>query len=400
MQKYHIIASMRNHKFVNNKANFEPQKPKTTQKLEPNKNDQIESLESIEDVSTDQTKVSKREDIFDVKQNQSKINVEEKIEATKAPELKVENEQVQSEESISEEKIIKNEAKLEEIKEDKETKEIAEINKYNGIKEIADNKEEEEEIQIPETTKKEKKGNAIYDFATRAKPANSLEDFSKQKKAEIKGKILNNKFSQNNSALIILVIVIICLTGLCAFTTYQIYKYEQQISLAKNTQNNSIDSVEKETWSGNGFEVKFNSALTNEFQKEKKDIDFEFLENKKGQVQSFLARDEIAGETYNTGIIIYSTDFDNKLGQKEFTEKVISKTNNEYLPTDQKISFKGDLVVTKLANKTKKDYSSIYPVVTSNHYYVIKVLTNGNNVPELEGKNKLIQEMINEIKLK
>ncbi len=257
--------------------------------------------------------------------------------------------------------------------------------------------ESEKSKENNEEREKNRKTIPSYDFANKANPENSLETFSEQKKEQIKGKILKNKFSQNNSALIILVIVIICLTGLCAFTTYQIYKYEK---LTTATQKSQQIAINLHTWSGSNFETSFNSNLNDQFQKETKEIDFDFLDNKKGQVNSFLSRDEIDGENYNTGIIIYSTEFDNKLGQEEFTQKVLSKTNSEYLLTDQKIAFSGDTIAYKLANKNKKSYTNLYPVVTAKNYYVVKVINPGQELPQLNQKNKIVEELLSQLKLK
>ena len=236
-----------------------------------------------------------------------------------------------------------------------------------------------------------------YNFADKANPENVIESFSNQKKSEIKGKMLNSKFSQNNSALIVMLIVIVCLTSLCGFTTYQIYKYEQQIELAKGQVN--INITPESTWSGKGFEVKINNTEFAKFQKESRPLAFEFLDDKTGQVDSLLSEDEIKGEFYKTGIIIYSTPFDSKLGIEEFQNKILQKNGSQYVATTQKIALPNDIVVAKLSSKNSKDGISLLAVVTSNNYYVLKLYNQGQDIPELKTKNQLIEEIIAKIKL-
>ena len=257
------------------------------------------------------------------------------------------------------------------------------------------NNQKSQEQSIDKPDKKPTSG--TYNFADKANPENVIESFSNQKKSEIKGKMLNNKFSQNNSALIVMLIVIVCLTSLCGFTTYQIYKYEQQIELAKGQVN--INITPESTWSGKGFEVKINNTEFSKFQKESRPLAFEFLDDKTGQVDSLLSEDEIKGEFYKTGIIIYSTPFDSKLGLEEFQNKILQKNGSQYVATTQKIALPNDIVVAKLSSKNSKDGISLLAVVTSNNYYVLKLYNQGQDIPELKTKNQLIEEIITKIKL-
>jgi hypothetical protein len=381
---------MRNHKLVSSKANYQPPDSlgKTTQfpiknhirqqtnsELETNTNkveqidfeneNPVEETETIEDNYVETIKVG-------VKGNYGIQHAVKQIEQTE--ELPIQ--------------------KTDEIKDQLKDQFKNEFKDNGKSKFTAHQSFIDPNIQKEEKLRKPSSG---YDFADKANPENSLETFSEQKKEQIKGKILKNKFSQNNSALIILVIVIICLTSLCAFTTYQIYKYEKQTTAVQKVQQvgNNL-----QTWSGPNFETSFSTNLNDQFQRENKDIDFEFLDNKKGQIYSYLSRDQVDGENYNSGILIYSTEFDNKIGQEEFTQKVLAKSNSEYLSTDQKIAFSGDIVAYKLANKNKKTYTSMYPVVTSNNYYVVKVINPGQELPQLNQKNRLIEELLSQLKLK
>ena len=257
------------------------------------------------------------------------------------------------------------------------------------------NNQKSQEQSIDKPDKKPTSG--TYNFADKANPENVIESFSNQKKSEIKGKMLNSKFSQNNSALIVMLIVIVCLTSLCGFTTYQIYKYEQQIELAKGQVN--INITPESTWSGKGFEVKINNTEFSKFQKESRPLAFEFLDDKTGQVDSLLSEDEIKGEFYKTGIIIYSTPFDSKLGLEEFQNKILQKNGSQYVATTQKIALPNDIVVAKLSSKNSKDGISLLAVVTSNNYYVLKLYNQGQDIPELKTKNQLVEEIIAKIKL-
>lgn len=245
-----------------------------------------------------------------------------------------------------------------------------------------------------------KKTNANFNFIAATPNNNTITSFAEAKKTEIKSKMLNSKFSQNNNALIVMFIVIVCLIGLCAFTTLQIYKYEQEIIKLKNTgQNTSKIKDKTATWSGKNIEIDIFGEIPDGFIKEEKESNFEFLDNKNGNITSFLAIDDLAGDIFTNGIIIYSSPFDSKIGQTEFTQKVLQKVGNSYSLTDQKIQLPNDFTATKIVSKDKNNVLNYYCVVSNKNYYVIKTYQQGKESIKTSKKIDFVNAIVPNIKL-
>lgn len=254
-----------------------------------------------------------------------------------------------------------------------------------------------------------------FDFADKASPEHALttiETFAEQKKTEIKGKIFRNKFRQNNKALWILTLVVIALAGLCAFTTYQIYRLENgNVSNTLALQNNSNSDPKNKTnnnskatsvvWSGEGFVL--SSAIMpvpSGFTREITEVKSDFFDNQSTELNTFLSTDTISGDEFQSGIAIYRMKYDSKLDQQKFTQKILEQYNTEYISSGQQITLPGDFVSTKIVPTNKNSYTALYPVVSTNNYYVIKILTQGKDERSLDAKTKFTEQLIGNLALK
>jgi hypothetical protein len=237
-------------------------------------------------------------------------------------------------------------------------------------------------------------GNPQFDFTTAQSKSSSIESYSEGKKAELNDKIFNPKLSGNKSALWILVILIICLTGLCGFTTYQIYNYERE--LTKNSKSSIKDA---KIIAGDGFSFVIDSPIPNGFYKESVRTDFEWLEGKKGSVNSFLSKDNVDGEENINGVAVYSTEYDSKLSQKEFAQKVGEKLGDTFRLDLDKVSLGNGTLLNHHSAINPRIKINYFTAVNGNNYYVIKVYNQGKDNPQVNDKAEFTKNLLNNLRL-
>jgi hypothetical protein len=236
--------------------------------------------------------------------------------------------------------------------------------------------------------------NNQFDFTTAQDKSSKLATYSEGKKAELNDKIFNPKYSNNKSAIWILLILIICLTGLCGFTTYQIYNYERE--LTKNNKNSIKDA---KIITGDGFSFVIDSIIPNGFYKESARSDFEWLIGKKGNVNSFLSKDTIDGDENINGVAVYSTEYDSKLSQKEFAQKVADTLGDTFKLDADRVSLGNGALLSHHPAINPRIKINYFSAVNSSHYYVIKVYNQGKDNPKLDDKAEFTKNLLNNLRL-
>jgi hypothetical protein len=229
-------------------------------------------------------------------------------------------------------------------------------------------------------------------------PENTITTFADTKKAEIETKMKDSKFSQNNSAMIIMTLVIFALVALCAYTAFQIYQYENKINSLTSINPTAVKS-NSTTWTGDGFSIIFDEQVPGTFVTESKEGDFEFLENKKSKITSYIAKDVIQGDSFVNGIIGYVSSYDNKYGLTDFTKKVLDTVGPNYSISEDKVVLFGDIQASKITSKNKRENIIFYATVSNNNYYVFKTYTQGLDQSELSTKAKFVESIIPKIRL-
>jgi hypothetical protein len=244
-------------------------------------------------------------------------------------------------------------------------------------------------------TEKPKNENSSFDFTHTEAPSESLGTYSEQKKAELNDKIFHPKYSQNKSAIWIMALLILSLTGLCGFTTYQIYNYEKTIAA-----NNSKSDLKNATIiAGDTFSFVINKPIPGGFSKESLRVDFEWLEGRKGFVNSFISKEKIDGEDNYNGLSVYSTEYDSKLGQSEFTQSVATKIGDNYRISNERIALPNGVVLTPIIPINSRMKITYYTGVNAANYFVIKSYTQGKDNPKINDKAEFTKELLNNLRI-
>jgi hypothetical protein len=240
-----------------------------------------------------------------------------------------------------------------------------------------------------------KNENSSFDFTHTETPSESLGSYSENKKAELNDKIFNAKYSQNKSAVWIMVILVLCLTGLCGFTTYQIYNYEKAI--AANANKNDLKNAT--IIAGDSFSFAIAKGIPSGFSKESQRVDFEWIEGRKGFVNSFMSKEKIEGEENVNGLSVYTTEYDSKLGQSEFTQSVAGKIGNDYKISNERISLINGVILTPIIPINSRTKITYYTAVNTSNYFVIKSYTQGKDNPKINDKAEFTKELLNNLRI-
>jgi hypothetical protein len=234
--------------------------------------------------------------------------------------------------------------------------------------------EEEQNINSKTPIKNTVNYNFIDNTESGAIPSTALKTFAQNKKNEINHKIFQRKFNQNNSAIIVMVALIICLIGLCGFAVYYIHQYENKTQKIGTT-------IAKETSiiASDGFSFVLDKNIPAGYSKKSERIDFEWIVGKKGFQNSYLATEEIDTETVINGVSVQTAEYDNRYGLQNFAELVQSKLGADYNIDAEKLNLAGNIIAQKITNTKPREQINYYVAVSSDNYYVIKVYTQGKN---------------------
>lgn len=250
-----------------------------------------------------------------------------------------------------------------------------------------------------------------YDFTDNETPSDSLHIFAQAKKDEINTKRFQNKFDQNNSAIIIMVILIVCLIGLCGFTTYQIYRYENKINPNQssnqikpeiNNQDLSLIPSAITIIPADGFSFVLDNPIPKGFVKKSEKGNFDWIKDKKSSIGSYLSVDEIDTENLTNGVVVYSAEFDNKYSVQEFAKQVSTILGEGFIDsfsnTQEQISLPNNTILYKISPKNTREQITYYTTVTATNYYVIKIYTQGKNT-SIGDKADYSQKILTKLRL-
>ncbi len=247
----------------------------------------------------------------------------------------------------------------------------------------------------PKTSLNKKElGDSPFNFASAQDKSSSIEQYSNNKKVELNDKIFSPKHTYNKSAIWILVALIICLTGLCGFTTYQIYNFENELQ-SKNRSN--IKNVK--IISGDGFSFVIDSAIPNGFYKESTRVNFDWIEDKKGFANSFLSKDIVDGEENTNGISVYTAEYDSKLSQKEFAQKVSEKLGDTFKLNSQKVTLDNGTLLSHISPTNSRIKVNYFTAVNASNYFLIKVYNQGKDNPKVNEKAEFTKNLLSNIRI-
>lgn len=219
----------------------------------------------------------------------------------------------------------------------------------------------------------------------------SLEE---QKKSIEKNFVENKKTSNTKSFATIITLIAISLVVLCGYTIWQLVDSNhnvEKIALEKKSLvNNSI------IISGETFSLVLKANPTAKFDKEVTDEKMEVLDNKKSTLTKYfttLTNDKTAG------IEVSNADYDNKLSQDGFANKLLDYLGSDYSISSERIFLQRGFFTNKIIPKNNPDNIAFYPVVSSSNYYIIKTTNPTKNDTDKTEISKFVDDLIMQIYL-
>lgn len=204
----------------------------------------------------------------------------------------------------------------------------------------------------------------------------------KQKQAKKKNRIFN---------LVIITILFLSLGGLVGFSYWQWNSGKMKKSEVAGIQDNLVKNIV----SGDNFSLVLNEKTPDGFEMTKKSIQSPFFEQKNVVNSSFVKKIPSSNGETALGIEIITSEYDSKLDQKGFANKIRENLGNDWNILSEDINLPGQVLLSKIQKKDKSQ--SYYTTATKNYYYVISILT--QNKPEYAESNRFVESLLPSLNL-
>ena len=240
--------------------------------------------------------------------------------------------------------------------------------------------------------------NSKFDFVKPAKVEFTSGYSLEEQKKNIEGRFKETKeASKTNSFVVIISLVAIALVGLCGYSVWQLIESNKKIDQAAAQKKLEVDK--SIIVSGESFSLVMAANPPVKFNKVSTQSKMDFLEAKKSTLTTYQYSFEKDGDEKLAGIEVNNTEYDNKLSQDSFTIKYLESLGSEYILSSEKTFLPRGFFTNKIIPKSNPDNVAFYPVVSSNNYYIIKIINQAQNNSDLADVSKFVDGLINEIYL-
>ena len=232
-----------------------------------------------------------------------------------------------------------------------------------------------------------------FDFK---KPYQSGEDFDsyvKETEYHLKNRI-DSKTTQSNLVGIVSVLAI----GIISLSGYIYWDTNQRNSTSNSQSQKSVAGVQEtpiqNIFSGEGFSIMSKMDTPKGFQATKQSVDFTYIKGKKGIETTYAVKQNIQNNIVTNSISIVSSENDNKYDIKEFTGIVNTVLGKDYKVDTQETTLPKNVKIFKIYRPADGPGVNYYASITSDNYYVIKVVNESSVYPDLEQYTKFTNGFI------
>jgi hypothetical protein len=236
-------------------------------------------------------------------------------------------------------------------------------------------------------------GSNKFDFK---KPYQSGEDFDsyiKETEYHLKNRIDSKTTHSNLLGLItVLTIGLLCLAGYLVWQTQtggNTLSLLQQKKVA-GVQENPVQNI----FSGEGFSIVFKSNTPKGFESTKKSVDFPYIKNKKGVETTFYSKQEYNGIIITDSISIVTSEFDNANDLQKFSNLVVQNLGVDYEIKSSEVAIPKNIKLSKIQKKNSSGDVSYFAAITEDNYYMIKIINESRDYPELEEYTKFTESFL------
>jgi hypothetical protein len=232
-----------------------------------------------------------------------------------------------------------------------------------------------------------------FDFKQPYQSGEDFDTYIKETEYHLKNRI-DSKTAHSN----LITLVAILTIGLISLGGYVFWQMRDNESKLSDLQQKKVAGIQESTpqniFSGEGFSIVLKNNTPNGFKSEKISVDFPYIKGKKGVETTYASKQAIGSSSVTNSISIVSSENDNKYDTKKFSELVISSLGKDYEVKSEDISIPKNLKLTKIQKIGDSDEINYYTTVTSDNYYVIKVVNESKNYPELDEYTKFTDSFL------
>jgi hypothetical protein len=236
-------------------------------------------------------------------------------------------------------------------------------------------------------------GSNNFDFK---KPYQSGEDFDsyiKETEYHLKNRI-DSKATHSN-LLGLVTVLTIGLLGLGGYLFWQTQNGGNTLNLLQQKKVAGVqETAVQNIFSGEGFSIVFKSNTPQGFESTKKSVDFPYIKNKKGVETTFFNKQDFAGSIVTNSISIVTSEYDNNYDLQKFSNLVVQNLGSDYEVKSSEISVPKNIKLSKIQKKGGSDDVSYFAAVTGDNYYMIKIINESRDYPELNEYTKFTDSFL------
>jgi hypothetical protein len=256
---------------------------------------------------------------------------------------------------------------------------------------------------MPESNKQKEKAKMNFNIFSIKK--DDLKDFLEKKEEEIKNNLSKQKTANKIRTFSILAVLLLSTVILSVFYYSQSQENSKKISLSENRlqqvagifedikkpESKAITAV-----TGESFSIKLEKPAPEIFEKEIKETESIFLENKQAIKTTFLANvKDQESRLLKSGISVEVVEFDNKYSNQTFANLVLEKLGQDFQVETRSIAIPKGFLLTKISNQDTEFYTG----VTQDYYYLIQIFRETKNNQSFQEINDFTDSILENLYL-
>jgi hypothetical protein len=232
-----------------------------------------------------------------------------------------------------------------------------------------------------------------FDFK---KPYQSGEDFDtyiKETEYHLKNRI--DSQSTHSNLLGLITILTIGLLGLGGFLFWQTQTGNSSLGAVEQKKVAGVqEAAVQNIFSGEGFSIILKSTTPRGFDSSKKSVEFPYIKNKKGVETTFFNKQDFSNRIITNSISILTSEYDNTYDLQKFSNLIVQNLGADYEVKSSEISIPKNVKLSKIQKKSGSSDVSYFAAITADNYYMIKVINESRDYPELNEFTKFTDSFL------
>jgi hypothetical protein len=241
-------------------------------------------------------------------------------------------------------------------------------------------------------------GSNKFDYKKPYQSGEDFDSFIQETEYHLRNRIDAKK--GNSGVIAFISIASICLLSVGGYVYWQSNQNPTQVASGQLKQVAGVqENLNQGTFSGDSFSVLLKTPTPKGFQAEKKSVDFLNIQRKKGTENTFYSIQDNADKKITNSISVVSSEYDDKYNLAQFSETVIRALGADYETKPGEIMIPKNIRVVKIQKKTDPKNVAYFAALTNDNYYLIKIINESKDVPELVEYTKFTDSFLENLYL-